>query len=85
MVLAGIVNKSLVAAMVAAGNPAIGLVRRGRHVLPRAQESRRRATTWDLWEKSVRSNRAGWTPFGAKAAFRCSRRWRSARMASTTT
>ena len=40
MVLAGIVNKSLVAAIAAAGYPAIGLMRRGRRCVSCAQETR---------------------------------------------
>ncbi len=84
MVLAGIVNKSLVAAIGTAGVPAIGLCGGDGMAVPRSQETQP-AMTSALSVRSVRLNRAGWRRFGARAAFRFCRRWRSAPTASTTT
>ncbi len=56
MVLAGMVNKKVVAAIVS-----------------------------DSWVKFAQSNRAGLRRSGARVGFPCSRRWRSAPTASTTT
>ena len=84
MVLAGMVNKGVVAAIVAAGVPAVGLCG-GDGMAFRARRNKLRDTIWDLSAKFARWNRAGWMPSGGRAEFPCSRRWRWVRTASITT
>ena len=84
MVLAGMVNKSLVAAIVAAGRPAIGLCG-GDGMSFRARKKQTPDTTWAMWAKSVLLNHAGWMPSGAREGFQFCLPLRWVRMASTTT
>ena len=85
MVLAGIVNKSLVAAIVAAGRPAIGLCGGDGMAFRARKKADARLRPGISWEKSARSNRAGWKPSGDWAEFRCCPRWRWVRTANITT
>ena len=84
MVLAGIVNKSLVAAIVAAGRPAIGLCG-GDGMAFRARKKETPGYDLGYVEKSVRLNRAGWKLSGDWGEFQCCPRWRSVRTVNITT
>ena len=84
MVLAGMVNKGVVAALVAAGNPAIGLCG-GDGMSFRARKKETKGYDLGFVGEICSSSRAGWKPSGTKAEFPCSRHWRSAPMANITT
>ena len=84
MVLGGMVNKKLVAAIQAAGMPAVGFCG-GDGMTFRARRSMYAATIWDSSARFVLRNLAGSKRCGSRAAFRCWHRSLSAPMANTTT
>ena len=69
MVLAGIVNKKVVAAISVAGQPAVGLCG-GDGMSFRAARNRTMAAISATWAKLRPWSAAGWRQFGVKAAFR---------------
>ena len=85
MVLGGMVNKKMVAAIQAAGMPAVGFCGGDGMSVPRAARNMFAGTIWDSSARFVLRSRAGSKRCGSREGFRCWRRSHWERTANTTT
>ena len=85
MVLGGMVNKKTGRGDSGRRHAGDRILRRRRHVVPRARKNMSTATIWDLSARFASRNRAGSKRCGSKAEFRCWRRSLWAPTANTTT
>ena len=81
MVLAGHLNKLLVAAIGEAGQPSLGIC----GDLECFARRKKSSPGWGTWAKSARWTHSGWSDCGMRALFPWCRAWHWASIASTTT